>query len=181
MGTAEAAWKRRQLSQLPQGRLREYGSTCDKGNKVMRMRQILVRTLVVALASVSMPAGQAAQNGPASIAGTAKDEAKKPYTDYSVRARTIQQGLVAMTATLDTDGAFALVGLAQASYLVELLNRDGKVVCTEGPFDLTKQATRTDVVVNCAKVPVAWWLLGAAAAAGVTAGVVAAGPASAAQ
>jgi len=145
------------------------------------MRQILVGTLVVALTGSAMPAGQAAQSGPASIAGTARDEAKRPYTDYSVRARTVQQGLVAMTATLDTSGAFALVGLAQANYLVELLNRDGKVVCTEGPFDMTKQAAKTDVVVNCARVPVAWWLLGAAAAAGVTAGVVAVGPASAAQ
>lgn len=172
---------RRQLSQLPQGRLREYGSTRDKGNRVMRIRQILVGTLVAALSGVSMPAGHAAQSGPASIAGTAKDEAKRPYTDYSVRARTIQQGLVATTATLDTNGAFTLVGLAQANYLVELLNRDGKVVCTEGPFDLTKQTAKTDVVVNCARVPVAWWLLGAAAAAGVTAGVVAVGPASAAQ
>ena len=60
-------------------------------------------------------------------------------------------------------------------------NKDGKVVCTEGPFDLSTQAIKSDVIVDCGKVPAAWWLVGAAAAAGITAGIVAAGPASAAR
>ena len=48
------------------------------------------------------------------------------------------------------------------------------MVCTEGPFDLTQQMIKNDVVIDCGKVPAAWWLLGAAAAAGITAGIVAA-------
>ena len=70
-----------------------------------------------------------------------------------------------------------MVGIDPAKYVVELLNEDGKVVCTEGPFDLTQQPNRPDVVIDCGN-PAAWWLLAAAAAAGITAGVVAAGPAS---
>ena len=58
------------------------------------------------------------------------------------------------------------------------LNRDGKVVCHEGPFNLAQQLIRDGVIIDCDKVPVAWWLLGAAAAAGITAGIVANGPAS---
>ena len=75
----------------------------------------------------------------------------------------------------------SLTGLQPASYLVELLNRNGKIVCTEGPFDMTRQTARDNVVISCGKVPAAWWLLGAAAAAGITAGIVAGGPASPTQ
>jgi hypothetical protein len=117
----------------------------------------------------------------ASIGGTAKDEAKKPYTDYTVRARDVQQGAIASTIALDANGNFTLPNLASQKYLVELVNKNGKVVCTEGPYDLTARAFQNDVVIDCNKVPAAWWLLGAAAAAGITAGIVAAGPASPAQ
>jgi hypothetical protein len=117
----------------------------------------------------------------ASLGGTAKDEAKKPYTDYTVRARDVSQGAIASTIALDTTGNFTLPNLASTKYLVELVNKNGKVVCTEGPFDLSARAFKNDVVIDCNKVPAAWWLLGAAAAAGITAGIVAAGPASPAQ
>lgn len=112
------------------------------------------------------------------ISGTAKDEAKQPYTDYSVRARDTQQGQIAATTALDTTGAFSLGSLASTKYLVELVNKDGKVVCTEGPFDLSYEPMKAGVVVDCNKIPAAWWLLGAAAAAGITVGIAAVGPAS---
>ena len=108
--------------------------------------------------------------------GTGKKEAKKPYTDYSTRARNSQTGEIAGTTPLDTDANFTLGNLPPAHYIVELLNKDGKVVCTEGPFNLTQQVAKNDVDISCNKVPAAWWLLGAAAAAGITAGVVAASP-----
>ena len=116
-----------------------------------------------------------AQQAPPSVtlSGTAKNEAKKPYTDYTTRARDVQTGEIAGTATnADPDANFTIAGLPPANYVVELLNKDGKVVCTEGPFDMTQQFLKTDIDINCNKVPAAWWLLGAAAAAGITAGVV---------
>ena len=64
--------------------------------------------------------------------------------------------------------------------LVELLDSKGKVVCTEGPFDLSKQPVRNNVNIECGK-PAAWWLLAAAGAAGITAGVVSNDPASPAR
>ena len=129
--------------------------------------------VAVVLASTGLMAQQAGQ-----ISGTAKDEAKTPYTDYSVRLRDIVQGQIAGSTPLDTTGAFTLPNLLAAKYLVELLNKDGKIVCTEGPFDLSQQLIKDGIIINCDKIPVAWWLLGAAGAAGITAGVVAAGPAS---
>jgi hypothetical protein len=121
-----------------------------------------------------------APQGPGAISGTAKREAKKPFTDYSVRARDVKQGVVAATVQLDTNGNFALSGVDQANYLVELLDSKGKVVCTEGPFDLSKTPTRSNVNIECGK-PAAWWLLAAAGAAGITAGVVTNDPASPAR
>ena len=148
----------------------------------MKTRQTVALALAMAFGTgmLMQPALRAgAQDG--AISGTAKKEAKRPYTDYSVRARNVQLGTVASTVQLDQSGNFALASVEPANYLVELLDSKGKVVCTEGPFDLSKQAIKSDVIVDCGKVPAAWWLLGAAAAAGVTAGVVAAGPASASR
>ena len=120
--------------------------------------------------------------GPGILGGTAKDEAKKPYTDYTVRARDVSQGTIAATVPLDSQARFSLSGLSTTNLLVELVNKDGKVVCTEGPYLLTQAAPqKTDVNIACGVPPAAWLLLGAAAAAGVTVGVVSDGPASPAQ
>jgi hypothetical protein len=121
-------------------------------------------------------AAQAQGNG--QLAGTAKNEAKKPYDKFSVRARNVsqgqQQGSIAGTTQLDTDGKFNLPGLAPAKYVVELLNQDGKLICAEGPFDITINPNKKDdIKISCGH-PAAWWLLAAAGAAGVTAGIVAA-------
>ena len=161
----------------------------------MMMQRFVAKTLVVTIALSSLPAAAFAQQGTArppagqsgqstTLAGTAKDEAKKPYSEYTARARDVKAGTIGGSTPLDAQGAFSLIGLTTQNYLVELLNKDGKVVCTEGPFDMSKQAIKSDVVVDCGGIPAAWWLVGAAAAAGITAGIVAANgstPASAAQ
>ena len=149
----------------------------------MKNNGFVAIALAFTLAATAMPTALFAQQS-TSLAGTAKDEAKKPYTDYTARARDIGKdsqgngGGIGASVALDAQGNFSLTGLASMKYLVELVNKDGKVVCTEGPFDLTTQAIKSDVVIDCGKVPAAWWLVGAAAAAGITAGIVAAGPAS---
>ena len=146
----------------------------------MKIRRSWAMALVLALMGSTTPTSLwAAQQGSVSLSGTAKDEAKKPYGDYTARARDVRQGQIAGMTALDTSGNFALTGLQPASYLVELLDRNGKIVCTEGPFDMTRQTARDNVVISCGKVPAAWWLLGAAAAAGITAGIVATGTSTA--
>jgi hypothetical protein len=149
----------------------------------MRTRQTVALAVAFSFAigmAVTPALLAGAPQGPGAISGTAKREAKKPFTNYSVRARDVKQGVVAATVQLDSNGDFALSGVDQANYLVELLDAKGKVVCTEGPFDLTKQATKTGVTIECGK-PAAWWLLAAAGAAGITAGVVTNDPASPAR
>jgi len=140
----------------------------------MKNNRFVAIALAFTLVSSAVPTSVFAQQS-TSLAGTAKDEAKKPFTDYTVRARDVNAGTQTPAQALDAQGNFSLTGLATANYLVELLNKNGKVVCTEGPFDLSKQAIKSDVVIDCNKVPAAWWLVGAAAAAGVTAGIVTTG------
>jgi hypothetical protein len=141
----------------------------------MRMRQMtaLAIAVTVATAMVGQPALLMAQ-GAGNISGTASNEAKKPYPNYSVRARHVQLGSIAATIPLDPQGNFTLAGIDPANYLVELVDAKGKVVCTEGPFDITKlpQSSKPGVRIECGN-PSAWWLLAAAGAAGITAGVVA--------
>jgi Carboxypeptidase regulatory-like domain len=150
---------------------------------IMTTRQVLALGLSVAMTVAAVPvsvtAAQQSQNT-ASVSGTAQDEAHKPFPQYSVDARNTQSGQVAQTVPLDANGRFSISALPPANYLVELLNPQGKVVCTEGPFDMTSQLVKSNVNINCRKVA-AWWLLGAAAAAGITGAVLAGGPASPSQ
>lgn len=144
----------------------------------MKSYRIVAIAVACAFASGATQTALLAQS--ATIGGTAKDEAKKPFAESSVRARNVD-GSIAGSIALDQDGNFSLPNLPSAKYVIELLNKNGKVVCTEGPFDMTQTPLKSDVVVDCNKVPAAWWLLGAAAAAGITAGIAAGGPASPAQ
>src|SRR5262245_5931041 len=118
------------------------------------------RQIIAAGAALAMASGPAfaAQQGAATvtISGTAKKEAKKPYTDYTTRARNVQTGEIAGTATnADPNANFTISGIPPANYVVELLDKGGKVVCTEGPFNLTQTFAKNDVDISCNKVPAA--------------------------
>lgn len=147
-----------------------------------RLKAGMAVAVIGALVAAPLNAAGRQDAGPGMLGGTAKDEAKKPYTDYTVRARDVAQGTIAATVPLDSQARFSLANLTTTNFLVELVNKNGKVVCTEGPYLLTQAVPlKTDVNIACGVPPAAWLLLGAAAAAGVTVGVVSDGPASAAQ
>jgi len=148
----------------------------------MLFRKTMAVALMVALVVLAIPAGMGAQSG-GQILGTAKDEAKKPYEDYQVRARIVGEAVVATTTNLDQNAGFSLGALGPGRYIVELYNlRERKVVCTEGPFELSATTPmRPDVKIDCGRVPVAWLLLAAAGAAGITAGIVTRDTASGSQ
>lgn len=143
----------------------------------MLIRKLIALSLALALAIMAVPHVFAAQSA-ARIGGTAKDEAKKPYEDYQVRARVADGKDIVATVGLDQRAGFELTSLNPGKYIVELYNtRERKVVCTEGPFNITTPETLLqNVEIDCGRVPVAWLLL--AAAAGVTTGIVTRGDAS---
>ena len=111
--------------------------------------------------------------------GTAKKEAKRPYTNYVVRARQVDTGQIAASVPLDSAANFAFTGTTPASYLMELVNGQGKVVCTAGPYAATNALTGINIDCDRKKPSAAWLLLAAAGAAGVTAAIVATPPSEA--
>ncbi len=137
--------------------------------KLETARKIVAVGLCSLFVLGSLPLG--AQTG--QISGDARSEARRGhYGEYKVQARDADTGLVMATGDLDPSNAdFELTGLVAGSFVVELLDNDGDVVCTEGPFQLSVGMSETGVGINCTE-PWAWWLL-AAGAAGLTAGVVA--------
>ena len=122
----------------------------------MKNNRFVAIALAFTLANTAVPIGLLAQQS-TSLAGTAKDEAKKPFTDYTVRARDVTAGTIADDRRPSgwPGRTSRSRGLSTANYIVELVNKNGKVVCTEGPFDLSKQAIKSDVIVDCNKAGVA--------------------------
>ena len=140
---------------------------------IMATRKILAIALAAAMASSVTPSF-AQTNG--IIGGKADDEAKKPYSDYSVQLRDPATGQIVSIAQLNTTGQFSFDNVgAGRRMLVELVSLKNKnIVCTEGPFVLTPtQPSKTDINIDCGnKAPLALWLLaagaGTAAAIGLT-------------
>ena len=83
----------------------------------MGLRQLMAASLAAMLAIGGSPILLAQQGA---LGGKATDEAKKPYTDYSVRLREPQTGQVFGTQTLTTDGQFSFTGLTLGqNYIVD--------------------------------------------------------------
>jgi hypothetical protein len=125
-------------------------------------RRILTLTLALAVALV--PTALLAQSN-GILSGKATDEAKKPFTDYTVQVRDAATGTVVTTGPLNDQGLFAFNNLALGKrYLIEL-TKQSKVVCTEGPFALASPnlVSKTDINIDCGKPPAALWLLAAGA------------------
>jgi hypothetical protein len=120
---------------------------------------------LLALAVAVAPTALLAQQSAGVLSGKATDEAKKPYTDYTVQLRDAATGQIVTTSPLNDQGLFAFANLALGKrYLVEL-TKQSKVVCTEGPFALASPnlVSKTDVNIDCGKPPAALWLLAAGA------------------
>ncbi len=154
------------------------------------MRNIKVGLAIALVGALLTPLGAGAkdrrQDGV--ISGSAAGEAKQPYDKYIIRGRDTQSNLIAQTTTLDADGKFAVNGLMAGTYMIELVKgaqpngQGGKIVCAAGPFTLQEADSQvTDLMikkganVQCNRPMAAYYLLGAAAAAGVTAGVAGGG------
>src|ERR1041385_7797243 len=118
----------------------------------MSIKRTVTLALVFSVAVGTAPAMvTVAAQGAGKILGRATDEAKKPYTDYSVLLRDIASGQVVTTVPLDPQGLFTFntVDLSRR-FQVELFRAtDNKVVCTEGPYTLTDKQSTRQVNINC--------------------------------
>ncbi len=146
---------------------------------------MITRRVLAAVTALSMAVAAApmmAQQTAGVLGGKATDEAREPYTDYSVQLRNPANGQVVATQPLTPQGLFSFNDVAlNQKMLIELVNlKRNKIVCTEGPFQLTSPAltNKTDVNIDCGQPPAALWLLVAGAGA---AGAIAIGTRSASQ
>jgi len=156
------------------------------------MRKFTAGLAIALVGSVMLaPLAAAGRRQDGIISGSAAAEAKQPYTKYIMRGRDVSNNQIVQTTTLDANAEFALSGLTAGSYMVELVKgaapsgEGGKVICTAGPFTLQESTSQlTDLMikkganVHCNRPVAAYLLLGAAAAAGLTAGIVAGGDAA---
>ncbi len=140
----------------------------------MTTRRTLAWTLALSITVTSLPGSVlfAGQNASGVISGKATSEAKKPYDDYMVQLFDVGTATIAATVPLDATGRFRFSNIALATRLQVQLTKQGKVVCTEGPYTLSQSAlSRTDVDINCGGKPAAWLLAAGGAAAAVALGV----------
>ena len=134
----------------------------------MRINRLLAYALVAA--TVGFPVPPAAQQASVSIAGTAKKAAKRPFAGHYVRARRVSDGAIAMAVPLDDNAGFSLSDIKPGEYLLELVNKDGKIICTEGPNTFRTSTTKVSIDCGRDRLP-AFLLLSAAGAAGITAAI----------
>jgi hypothetical protein len=136
---------------------------------------VLALSLTAGAGSVWAQAAEAQSVG--IISGRASDEAKKPYTDYTVQLRDVSTGQRASSVPLGIDGRFSFSGVTLTKkYLVELYQvKQNKIVCTAGPYALSTPAliSKTDVNINCGTNSAVRWLAvaGAGTAIAVALGV----------
>lgn len=97
------------------------------------------------------------------ISGKASDQAKKPYTDYTVQLRDVSTGQRVMSVPLNAEGRFSFSGVTLTKkYLVELYKvKQNQIVCTAGPYTLSTPSmiSKTDVNINCGTNPAVYWLV----------------------
>jgi hypothetical protein len=144
---------------------------------------------VAALGSLlMMPLSAAGLRQDGVISGSAAAEVQQPFSQYIVRARDVTNNTISQATTLDANADFALNGLTVGTFMVELVKgatpngQGGHVVCSAGPFSLQDASSQINDLmmkkganVHCNRPVAAYYLLAAASAAGVTAGIVAAG------
>ncbi len=121
-----------------------------------------------------------AQDTLGTISGRAVDEAREPYSNFSVQLRDVANGQVVQTAPLTAQGLFSVGKLTLSKrYLVELVDlRARKIVCSEGPYLLSSPdaITRNDVNIDCGVSPAALWLILAGAGTATAIAVTEASP-----
>jgi hypothetical protein len=126
-------------------------------------KRIFLSVIVLAVAFAVGASVMAAPQGTGKIEGIAKDANQKPLAGVTVQCRNTATGQIVGTQQTSSTGAFSFTGLLPGTYVVEIVDRDGKIIGVSAGMQLTPAAMAiTGVAI-------------AATAAGAVAGAAAAG------
>ena len=110
------------------------------------------------------------------IKGHVPVEGGPPYTQQSVQARDIQTREIVATAEVDENTAeYELTSLPEGVYFVDLVDGDGGVLCSEGPFKIAGDQVLHEAQDLCGDRSPWFWRLLAVAAGATTTGFVVSG------
>jgi hypothetical protein len=100
-------------------------------------RRLFLILMVFAVAGVVM---SAAPQGTGKIEGIAKDADQKPLAGVTVQCRNTVTGQIVATQQTTSTGAFSFTGLLPGTYVVEIVDRDGKIIGVSAGLSLTATA-----------------------------------------
>jgi hypothetical protein len=127
------------------------------------MRKVLSVAVVTALAVTGVPVGAlAADNTSIAVVGTAYRANMQPLPHAEVQVRDLKSGSRVLSVMSDVSGSYSFKGLAPGTYIVEVVDKTGKVMGMSAPFVLITGPSVTVSVVAVAQ--------GTAAASGQNAG-----------
>jgi hypothetical protein len=90
------------------------------------MKRILVLTMVLALSVSGVAVAAPQQRG--TIEGIAKDSCEKLLPGVTVQVRNVDTGAVTASTQAGQDGRFSFAGLIPATYVVEIVDDNGKTI-----------------------------------------------------
>jgi hypothetical protein len=101
------------------------------------MRKFLSMAVVMALAATSTPAVMvAAANSSISVVGTAYSVNMQPISNAEVQIRDLKSGSRVNTTLSDVSGSYSFKGLRPGTYVVEVVDKSGRVLGMSAPFVL---------------------------------------------
>lgn len=121
------------------------------------MRKILASIVCVAFVMAMWPVhlGAAAGTQPqvqargGTVEGIARDASQQPLPRTTVQIRNVATGQLVGTQVTGAGGEFLFTGMAAGNYVIEIVDRDGKIIGASVPFSVA-EGKASNVIVSAA-------------------------------
>ena len=110
------------------------------------MRKILASIVCVAFVMAMWPVHLGAASGTqpqvqvtgGTVEGIARDAAQQPLPRITVQIRNVATGQLVGTQVTGAGGEFIFTGIAPGNYVIEIVDRDGKIIGASVPFSVAE-------------------------------------------
>ena len=117
----------------------------------------LLTALVFASSLVGGVAGRSADPDPGTVRGVAWNSDNSPIPSAKVRLRNLENGRIVSSGQTTDDGQFSFGNVMPATYAVELVSEDGKVLAVSQSFRVESGQTVSTIVRLTSRKP---WFVG---------------------